>query len=511
MRIIEAYLDDNKEFYDFGTRPVTNEIVFDTSTTGTSDYDDFLNRPEVMKKYKNMKSEIVYMTPMEYFEGCAEIFGSSAEEEVSYTKADKVTLTKLMTVLNKYKRTFPLGYINYATKNQEGRHRMLASALYSGWDVKQPVLVVTWYDEEKAKRDAEDTHKREMLSKIKEACDESLCYNFRNIEELEHQIQHELNKVFNVSIDEPDVPFELTTDDGKSEFVVTCKGVSHSFDYEDVNWKVSDEVEDDIDWDSLELELLSDGEDIDTWLKKYLGESLTTSVLNEALENHDTLNPAIWDGDKLKPDVKVAIEEIVQQYVEDSEILSLSDVIDVELLGSNASYNYTEHSDLDIHLVVNMESLSTDPAMVQIACNAERSIFNKAYDISIKGVEVELYVEDVKASTASNGIFSVTNDKWVKVPEKSDIPDFSENDEYLNLLDTWMVRANKVSSSTSKEEVQSFINELYNLRRLSIMTDGEYSHGNLVFKEIRNAGLLQELKDLVTKLASRELSLEGLK
>ena len=513
MRIIEAYLDADREFYDYGTRPLTNEIVFDTSTTGVSDYDSFLTNPKYMEKEKNMKSKIVYMTPMEYLEGCAEIFGSTVENELEYTKADSKTLNHILTVLKKYKRTFPLGYINYATRNQEGRHRMVAAGMYSGWDVRQPVLIIDWADEERARRESEESSKRELRYRIRSACEESLEYHYSSVAELEQQIQHELNKEFNVGIDEPDVPFELSTNDDSGEFVVTCRGVTYSFDSEDVNWKISDEIKDEIDWDSLELEDLLDGEDIDTWLQKYLGEcwhNNSLQPLTESIENHDTLNPAIWDGYELKPDVKVAIEEIVAQYVEDSDILSMGDIIDVELLGSNASYNYTDNSDLDVHLVVNMESLSTDPMMVQLACNAERSVFNKSYDISIKGVEVELYVEDVRASTASNGIFSVKNNSWIKSPEKSDIPDFSEDGEYLDLLDTWMIRAKQVSNSSSKEDIQTFINELYNLRRQSIMVDGEYSHGNLVFKEIRNAGLLQELKDSLTKLVSMELSLESL-
>ena len=42
------------------------------------------------------------------------------------------------------------------------------------------------------------------------------------------------------------------------------------------------------------------------------------------------------------------------------------------------------------------------------------------------------------------------------------------------------------------------------------MTDGEYAHGNLVFKEIRNLSLLQQLKDRLLELTSKELSLESL-
>lgn len=511
--IIEDYLDDEKQFYDFRTASVTDEVVFDTNTTGTSYYNDFLNDPKYMENEKNLKSEIVWMTPMEYFEGCAEIFNSTAEKQVSQTKADKSTFNHLMTVLTKYKKKFPIGHLNYADKGQEGRHRMLAAAEYSGWDVKQPVLVIRWADEEKHNREEAARAERESYIKIRNACTSSLHYKFRNIEELKSQIQSELNNEFGVTLDDPDIKFTMSTNEDAEEYVVACNGASYSFGYDDVKWDDSpeDDSELDIDWEELGIDEDDLGNsDLDSWLKKYLGESWVNATLAETLEKHDTLNPALWEGNSLKEDVKGAIKEIVERYVEDSEILSMNDIIDIELLGSNASYNYTEHSDLDIHLVVNMEAISSDPALVQIACNAEKALFNKAYDFTIKGVEVELYVEDVKAATASNGIFSVTKDEWIKVPVQLDIPDVTEDEEYLSLLDTWMIRANKAANSTSSEDVQTFINELYNLRRLSIMTDGEYAIGNLVFKEIRNAGLLQKLKDLVNKLASKELSLESL-
>jgi hypothetical protein len=192
-------------------------------------------------------------------------------------------------------------------------------------------------------------------------------------------------------------------------------------------------------------------------------------------------------------------------------LLTTEDVIDVEILGSNAGYNYTQHSDLDIHIVVNMESMSTDPALVQIACNAEKTLFNNTYNFSIKGLEVELYVEDVKSSAASNGVYSITNDKWLKVPARKKIPDVTNDEEYLSLLDIWMVKAKVALNKSSSRDIQNFVNELYNLRRISIMSEGEYAKGNLVFKEIRNSGLLQELKDRIHDLTSKELSLESLK
>lgn len=58
------------------------------------------------------------------------------------------------------------------------------------------------------------------------------------------------------------------------------------------------------------------------------------------------------------------------------------------------------------------------------------------------------------------------------------------------------------------EEISKFIEELYNLRKESIANEGEYGLGNLVFKEFRNLGYLDNLKELKNKEKSDELSLK---
>lgn len=59
-------------------------------------------------------------------------------------------------------------------------------------------------------------------------------------------------------------------------------------------------------------------------------------------------------------------------------------------------------------------------------------------------------------------------------------------------------------------KVNDFIDDVYLLRKQSIMTDGEYGKGNLVFKELRNNGYLDKLKDLKTKLTSKDMTVEKL-
>ena len=231
-----------------------------------------------------------------------------------------------------------------------------------------------------------------------------------------------------------------------------------------------------------------------------------------AVELHDCLNIKIWDEENnLRPIVRDRLLQITKQYAEDSEVLNYNDILDAEIVGSNASYNYTSQSDLDLHLVVNMENLSCDPALFQLACNAEKINFNKYYDIKVKGIDVELYVEDVKSCTASNGIYSVFKDEWIKFPAKIEVPSFEDNAGYNTLLSEYKTKAEALlEPDTSAEDIDNYINSLYTLRRAGIMTDGEFSQGNFIFKEIRNLGLLDALKDMLKDIRSKELSVESL-
>lgn len=236
-------------------------------------------------------------------------------------------------------------------------------------------------------------------------------------------------------------------------------------------------------------------------------------IKESAVELHDTLNPKLWDeNNNLRPLVKDRLIKIVDKYIESSDIITKDDVIDVELLGSNASYNYTPYSDLDMHLVVNMEDVSCDPALFQLACNAERSNFNKNYDFKIKDIDVELYVEDVHAGTASNGIYSLFNDEWIKFPQKITVPNYDNDEGYIALLNKWKSQAAALlDNADSAKQVQEYINNLYNLRRTSIMKDGEFGKGNLIFKELRNLGYLDNLKQKQYELSNKELSLESIR
>ncbi len=225
--------------------------------------------------------------------------------------------------------------------------------------------------------------------------------------------------------------------------------------------------------------------------------------LNEALEVHDDLNPVLWDDMELKDDVKSKLLEIANTFIEGLDFPI--NVADIRFLGSNASYNYNEHSDIDLHIITNFDLIYVDKDILQQLYNASKNSFNNNHDITIKGIPVELYIEDMNSMNATNGSYSLLNDEWIKVPEpiNYDIPDYSEDlQEMINEVE-------EVLLSTDKEEVEELINRIYLGRKDGLAEDGEASIGNLVFKELRNMDLIEKLKNRFNELESVELTLEN--
>jgi hypothetical protein len=76
--------------------------------------------------------------------------------------------------------------------------------------------------------------------------------------------------------------------------------------------------------------------------------------LSDAVKFNDTLNPRLWGSDEnLLPEVREKLLAIANDF---REFLGVPDlrVQDITVSGSNAAYTYTPHSDIDLHLVVDL-------------------------------------------------------------------------------------------------------------------------------------------------------------
>ena len=231
-------------------------------------------------------------------------------------------------------------------------------------------------------------------------------------------------------------------------------------------------------------------------------------ILDESIERHETLNSKLFDeNNKLKEDVREALLNVKDEFLKElSENKIPLRVIDIWLVGSNASFNYTDKSDIDLHIIANLDDVCEDTCLLQILYNYVKASFNRRHDISIKGLPVEVYIQDVNSNSVSNGIYSLQEDEWIKFPEQ--LPEYeTDTTKLVGLQD--LLRIYNTLDRTNIEQIKSLIDYAYIIRQKGLV-EGEFSDGNLSFKEFRNLGYLDELKDLVAELRSKELSLESL-
>ena len=219
-------------------------------------------------------------------------------------------------------------------------------------------------------------------------------------------------------------------DDSTIITYMLLKGPRSLIDYEDQFVKELDEKLELDEFDDVVLKL--DVGDMETTNAMFNNSADTTSApVSESIEKHEVLNPKLWGEDEeLLPEVKVGIEKIVNQFVEELKENEVElKVLDTILVGSNASYNYTPDSDLDVHIIADTSIIPCEYGLLSIIYNMARSQFNSKYDVTIHDVPIELYVEDMKTSANSNGIYSLKSG-WIKKPTIVDIPEIDISDIY---------------------------------------------------------------------------------
>lgn len=214
---------------------------------------------------------------------------------------------------------------------------------------------------------------------------------------------------------------------------------------------------------------------------------------------NDTLNPKLWADDKLIPEVRLQLMRIARHFADFLNVERLN-LKDVTISGSNAAYGYSDSSDLDLHLIVDVDSAEK----VELY-DAKKNQYNNNYDITIKDIDVELYVQDSKQTHYSAGIYSVLNDKWIVQP-KHEEPQVTHQ-EVKSKARGYAGRINLALKSKDLEVAQNTMADLRRLRKAGLERAGEFSVENLAFKLLRARGQIGKLSSMIKKLESEKLSL----
>jgi hypothetical protein len=182
---------------------------------------------------------------------------------------------------------------------------------------------------------------------------------------------------------------------------------------------------------------------------------------------------------------------------------------DVVLTGSLSNYNWSEFSDIDLHIIIDYEESGHNIELLKEFFESKRNEWNRSHNIKIKQYEVEIYIQDIKEHHISSGVYSILNNKWIIKPqkEKHKIDDkqiMDKGDEYMKLIDDLVEKKEEESDITT--EVNDIKKKLKRFRQSGLDSGGEYSYENLTFKLLRRNGYIKKLFDLKKDLTDKKLS-----
>jgi len=231
------------------------------------------------------------------------------------------------------------------------------------------------------------------------------------------------------------------------------------------------------------------------------------SELKLTLKTHDELNPRLWNGDKLDPEVWRSLNKISKEWADFANIPK-SAIRDIIFTGGNANYNYTKHSDIDLHLVVDKDKIECQ-GLLDDYLQSKKQLWALTHDIRVKGQPVELYAQDHRDGVKEGqGVYSIQSSKWLQEPTHYKIN--RTHPEVVTKVKDWMDQIDNLidSKSDDKEQFKKLKSRLKEMRSSSIEKGGEYAVENLVFKELRNRGYLDKMNKYLRNLEDKELSLK---
>ena len=115
--------------------------------------------------------------------------------------------------------------------------------------------------------------------------------------------------------------------------------------------------------------------------------------LTEGQFYQDELNPIVWQGEEINPEIRTKLLQIAHDFYADLKISA--PIEDIQLTGSLANYNWTEYSDFDVHVIMDLSKINDDVELVKIAMEGLKTVWNQRHPVSINGYDVELYAQDI--------------------------------------------------------------------------------------------------------------------
>lgn len=238
----------------------------------------------------------------------------------------------------------------------------------------------------------------------------------------------------------------------------------------------------------------------------------------KSFETKPTLSTDLFDktdsGFKMKKEIRERLLNISDDFIESFGVEFF--IHDIVLTGSLSNYNWSEYSDVDLHILIDMNEIGDGGSnskilqtIVKEFFDAKKDVWNEKHDIKVKNFEVEVYVQDIDEPHISSGVYSLLHNKWIIEPEEKNlnIDDrkiLEKGEEFAKKIDSLLKIGPKPEVLT---KIDSLRKKLKQFRQSGLETGGEYSYENLTFKLLRRNGYIEKLLKLKTDITDNKLSI----
>jgi len=236
-----------------------------------------------------------------------------------------------------------------------------------------------------------------------------------------------------------------------------------------------------------------------------------------SFKSKESLSPKFWEktesGEyRLKDKIKNRLLMIADDFFESLDIPWV-DVEDIILTGSIANYNWSQFSDVDLHLVFPYKEVDDNLDLVTEYLTSKKNLWNNKHNIKIYGHDVELYAQDPKEPHHSTGIYSIMWDKWNITPkEGKHFIDYNKVKKKSITLMSIVDNIEKMYQSGKYEKVirkvEKTLDKIKKMRSAGLESGGEYSTENLTFKVLRREGYIEKLMELKDNSYDKLLTLK---
>ena len=137
---------------------------------------------------------------------------------------------------------------------------------------------------------------------------------------------------------------------------------------------------------------------------------------------------------------------------------------------------------------------------------AKKALWSEQHPITVKGLPVECYVQGLDEPHHSTGVFSVGRNKWTDQPRK--VKPSVDDASVVKKREALLHDASAALLNPDIDQLRKIKERITTMRRAGLERGGEWSTENIVFKDLRNLGTIDQITQKIRDMENEELSLE---